>query len=179
MEKIKPSELTINFSTELFFDTNIWLFLFGQLAGHKKDRQKEYSKLFEKALQKKCPIFITSMIISEFANVILRDEFKKWSRDSNKINLKYKDDFVGTEAYKEKVKAVKIQLNKILSLPNIVKQPDSFNSLSLENVLSDFGTADFNDAYINEIVNNRNLILVTDDGDFEKIFTGKKLVTMS
>ncbi len=179
MEKIKPSELKLNFSSELFFDTNVWLFLFGQLAGHKKDRQKEYSILFENALQKNCSIHITSMIISEFANVILRDEFRKWSRNNKQVNPKYKDDFVGTETYKEKVKTVTAQLNKILSLPNIIKQPDSFNSISLDKIFTNFGLADFNDAYINEVVNSKSLILVTDDGDFEDIFTGKTLVSMS
>ena len=109
----------------------------------------------------------------------LRREFKKWSRNSGQVNPDYKKDFVGTETYKDKVKTVTAQIIKILSLPNIVKQPDSFNSISLESVFSDFGVADFNDAYINEIVSSRNLILVTDDGDFEDIFTGNTLVSLS
>ncbi len=104
-----------------------------------------------------------------------------WSRRWNQftVNPKYKDDLVGTETYKEKVKTVTAQLNKILSLPNIIKQPDSFNSISLDKIFTNFGLVDFNDAYINEVVNSKNLILVTDDGDFEDIFTGKTLVSMS
>lgn len=179
MEKIKPSELTINFSTELFFDTNIWIFLFGSLSTFKEDRQKHYSKLFDEAIQRECPIYISSMIISEFANVILRREFNKWKKLSDNFDKEYKKDFVGTDFYKEKTENVKSQLNKILLLPNIVKLPDSFNSISLENIFSDFGTADFNDAYINEIVSSRNFVLVTDDGDFQNIFTGKTLVSLS
>lgn len=178
MEKIKPSEVHLNFSSKLFFDTNIWIFLFGSLADFKIDKQKNYSILFDKAIQQKCPIYISSMVISEFANVILRREFNKWKKN-NKTDSTYKKSFVGTEIYKEKTEQVKSQLNKILALPNIVQLPDSFNSISLENVFSDFGKSDFNDAYINEIVRTNNLILVTDDSDFESIYSGNTLVTLS
>ncbi|MEX1191907.1 MAG: PIN domain-containing protein [Brumimicrobium sp.] len=179
MEKIKPSDLNLNFSTTLFFDTNIWLFLFSSIANYKEERQKHYSRLFNDAVQKKCSIYITSMVMSEFANVILRREFNKWKKDNGNHAAQYKNDFVGTETYEEKTEQVKNQLNKILKLPNILKAPDSFNHINLDNIFSNFGLADFNDAYINEIVSSNNLILVTDDGDFEKIYSGKKLVTLS
>jgi predicted nucleic acid-binding protein len=179
MEKIKPSELSLTFATELFFDTNIWVFLFGSLGNYESAKQKEYSKLFESVLSKKSTIYLTSMILSEYANVVLRYEFKNWQKREKNFNAIYKKDFVGTQIYKEKVEQVKQQLNSILKLPNIVKLPDSFNSISLENIFSDFGAADFNDSYINEIVSSRNLVIVTDDGDFKDIFNGKTLVSMS
>jgi predicted nucleic acid-binding protein len=179
MEKIKPSDLNLNFSTTLFFDTNIWLFLFSSIANYREDRQKQYSRLFDDAVQKSCPIYISSMVLSEFANVILKREFEKWKKETKKHDAKYKKDFVGTETYQEKTELVKDQLNKILKLPNIVKAPDSFNSINVKNIFNKFGLADFNDAYINELVSTNDLILVTDDGDFERIYGGKKLVTLS
>jgi len=179
MEKIKPSDLHLNFSTNLFFDTNIWLFLFGSIASYEEKRQKHYSRLFYDAVQKNCSIYITSMVMSEFANVILRREFNKWKKDTGNHAAQYKKDFVGTEAYEEKTELVKNQLNKILNLPNILRAPDSFNNINISSIFSNFGLADFNDAYINELVSSNDLILVTDDGDFEKIYRGKKLVSLS
>jgi len=179
MEKIKPSDLSLNFSTTLFFDTNIWLFLFGSIANYKEERQKQYSRLFDDAVQKRCSIYISSIVLSEFANVIMRREFNKWKKEAENFDADYKKDFVGTETYKEKTELVKDQLNKILKLPNIIKAPDSFNNINVKNIFDNFGLADFNDAYINELVSLNNLILVTDDGDFEKIYGGKKLVSLS
>lgn len=179
MEKIKPNELSLTFTTELFFDTNIWLFLFGSLGSYEPAKQKEYSKLFESALSKKNSIYITSMILSEYANVVLRYEFKNWQKREIKFDSIYKRDFVGTQVYKEKVEQVKQQMSDILKLPNIVALSDNFSSIDKEIVFSNFGVADFNDAYINEIVSSRSFVLVTDDSDFEDIFTGKTLVSMS
>ena len=179
MEKIKPKDLRLNFSSTLFFDTNIWLYLFSTIASAQKERQQQYANLFEEALNKKCSIYISSMVVSEFANVILRREFNTWKRENGKHAAGYKKDFVGTPVYKEKTEMVKSKLNKILSLPNIIKAPDSFNNLNQESILSNFGLADFNDAYINELVSTNNWILVTDDGDFQQIFQGKQLVSMS
>ena len=179
MEKIKPNELPITFSTELFFDTNIWLLIYGPFGDFKKNRQKAYTALFESVVSKNCSIYLSSMVLSEYANVVLRYEFSIWKEKKTKMGADYKRDFVGTETYQEKVRSVKEQLNAILNLPNIIKLPDNFNAISLDNVFSDFGASDFNDAYINETVNSKNLILVTDDGDFEAIYKGKKLVTMS
>lgn len=179
MEKIRPEELQLNFSSTLFFDTNIWLYLFSTIANSQRERQQQYSSLFEEALRKKSPIYISSMVVSEFANVILRREFNTWKRENGKHTADYKKDFVGTAVYKEKTELVKNKLNKILSLPNIIKSPDAFNNLNQASIFTNFGLADFNDAYINELVSTNNWILVTDDGDFEEIFSGNKLVTLS
>lgn len=179
MEKIKPEELSLNFSTEFFFDTNIWIILFGNLGDYNRSSQNEYSKFFENVLSKNCSIYLTSMILSEYANVILRIEFANWQKQQGKLNLKYKQDFVGTDVYKEKVQLVKNQIAKILNLKNIIKLPDDFNALNLDSIFVNFGPADFNDAYINEIVKLKKCILVTDDKDFKEIYSGKTLVSLS
>src|SRR5690554_146327 len=179
MEKIKPDEFPITFSTELFFDTNIWLLIYGPFGDFKRTRQKAYTKLFEKVVSKNCSIYLCSMVLSEYANVVLRYEFNNWKDKNKNFGADYKRDFVGTEVCQDKVRSVKEQLKAMLKLPNIITVPDNFNAISLDNIFADFGASDFNDAYINETVNSKNLILVTDDGDFEAIYKGKKLVTMS
>lgn len=179
MEKIRPEELSLNFSTEFFFDTNIWIILFGNLGNYNRSSQNEYSKFFENVLSKNCSIYLTSMILSEYANVILRIEFANWQKQQGKLNLKYKQDFVGTDVYKEKVQLVKNQIAKILNLKNIIKLPDDFNALNLDSIFVNFGPVDFNDAYINEIVKLKKCILVTEDEDFKEIYSEKTLVTLS
>jgi predicted nucleic acid-binding protein len=178
MVKSKPNELSLDFTTELFFDTNIWIFLFGIVGDFKQTVQKEYSSLFDNVLSRNNTIYITSMVLSEYANVILRIEFKNWQKQQGRNDLKYKQDFVGTTIYQEKVELVKKQIEKILKLRNIIKLPDDFNAIRIDKVFEKFGPADFNDAYINEIVRVKGCVLVTDDGDFEAIFSGKTLVTL-
>lgn len=176
METIKPSDLQLSFSSEFFFDTNIWLLLYGKVADYQKNDQKAYSNLFNEILTRKSPIFITSMIISEFANVLLRLEFSIWKGKNRLIDPDYKKNFVGTDEYKKAVIQISSSINRIISLPNIVRIPDNFNSANLNEILLNFKIVDFNDAYIAYLVNSKNLILVTNDADFKKINLKGKLI---
>lgn len=177
MEMTKPSDFKFTFASEFFFDTNIWLLLYGKIADYQKNDQKEYSRLFGEILSRKSSIYINSMIISEFANVILRLEFSVWKTRNKLIDPDYKKDFVGTDEYKNTVAHITAIINKILQLPNIIRIPDDFNSLNMGEILENFKQVDFNDAYIYSITKSKNLILVTNDGDFKKINTKIKIIS--
>lgn len=167
----------IGYTDEFFFDTNVWLLLFGNLANYKPKDQKEYSKFFKQTLTKESPIFISSFVLSEFANVLLRAEFKNWKTRNNFSSTKdFKRDFGSTVEYKNCVKDIKISLLSILNLPNIHLISDFFNGINYNNILNNFDLVDFNDAYIIELVKGKYKI-VTNDRDFQKFESKIDIVT--
>ena len=177
METIKPSDFTITFTTQLFFDTNVWLLLFGNISSFQKNDQKEYSSLLSESISRKSTIYINSNILSEFSNVLLRLKFNRWKKECGLIDPNFKEHFVGSEEYIKEVTSITILIKKILSLPNVVKSPDNFNSINIDKVLTNFKLIDFNDSYIFEQISNSGWNLVSNDGDFKKIPSSSKYVT--
>jgi predicted nucleic acid-binding protein len=177
MATIDITKYKIGYTDQFFFDTNVWLLLFGNLANYKPKDQEEYSKLFKASLQREIPIYISSMILSEFVNVLLRIDFKQW-KTKNKFteNKDFKRDFGITQEYKNSVQSTRVLLKSILELPNIHLISDFFNGINKDNILQDFDIVDFNDAYITELVRNKYKI-VTNDRDFQKLGAKIDIIT--
>ena len=106
MATINIENYKISYTDQFFFDTNVWLLLFGNLANYKPKDQQEYSKLFKESLQRDIPIFISSMILSEFANVLLRIDFKQWKTKFSE-SKDFKKDFGTTLEYKNSIRNIK------------------------------------------------------------------------
>jgi len=169
MELISPNRYNIRFTDTFFFDTNIWLLLFGTVANFQKEDQKDYSSFLQQLLSKKNSIYLTSMIISEFANVLLRKDFKQWILVNKLVGKEFKADFVGTNEYKKSVSVISSLINKIISLPNVLRVSDEFTNINISNILQRFEEIDFNDAYYVELATTRGYIMVSNDKDFIKI----------
>ena len=177
MAKINVKELKIGFSDQFFFDTNIWLLLFGTVADFESKDQSAYSKLLEDLITRDNPIFVTSIIISEFANVLLRRDFNQWVSTNKLVNQDFKKNFVGTTVYKDSVILITNSINKILKLPNLVRVSDSFHNLKTDNILENFKVVDFNDSYIYELAVANNYKVVTNDTDFQKLNSKIDIIT--
>jgi len=169
MAAINLSTYTPKFNDQFFFDTNVWLLLFGSVANYQKNDQKIYSTFLGELLSRNSSIFISSLILSEYANVQLRRDFNQWKPKSGFVDPQFKKDFVGTQIYKDSVVVITQELNNIIKLPIVVRTPDSFNALSLDHILADFEVLDFNDSYIAELSSFNNCKVVTNDRDFFKI----------
>ena len=176
MATINIENYKISYTDQFFFDTNVWLLLFGNLANYKPKDQQEYSKLFKESLQRDIPIFISSMILSEFANVLLRIDFKQWKTKFSE-SKDFKKDFGTTLEYKNSIRNIKGLLKSILELPNIHLISDTFNGINKEDILTNFELVDFNDAYITELANSNNYKLVTNDKDFQKLDSKIDIIT--
>lgn len=159
-----------------FFDNNIWMYLFCPLGEYNKSRQKQYSELLKSVNTAKSTIFTSSLIMSEFANRYLRLDFALWRGTSGLPDAKFKEDYVGTQRYKETVVEVKDSIRKIIALCE--KHPDNFNSVVIDNILIHFGEVDFNDGYYIELATIKNWKIVTDDQDFIK-YTNHNLEVIS
>ncbi|MFH0893513.1 MAG: PIN domain-containing protein [Bacteroidota bacterium] len=153
------------FNENLFFDNNVWVYLFCPFSNYKKEKQTAYAEFVKNAIRQKSAIFVNSIVLSEFCNYWLRTEFNIWKR-SQTGNKDFKKDFTPTNEYHAAVEDVKIALNKILQIAD--KNNDDFNAISFDNVMSEFGNCDFNDSYYLELARIKKWKIVTEDADFFK-----------
>lgn len=165
MAKIDIESHSIAYSDMFFFDTNVWLLLYGTIANFQKNEQKKYSRFFSEILTKKTPIYITSLVFSEFSNVLLKRDFRQWQAETSSPQNSYKQDFVGSAAYRRSVDSITTQLRKILQLPNLMIVGDNLHILDFGNIFLDFNSIDFNDSYFTEVCLLNNYKMVTNDRD--------------
>lgn len=177
MASTNPKDYKVVYTDKFFFDTNIWLLLYGTIADFQKQDQKQYSAFLAEILSRGSSIYVSSIIISEFANVLLRKDFKQWVHTNKLIDQDYKKNFVGISEYTNSVSIVSNLINKILKLPGIIPLSDNFSSMDIIKVLKNFEKIDFNDSYILELSEEKDLILVTNDKDFLKVSSSLTIIT--
>jgi predicted nucleic acid-binding protein len=177
MATTKISDYKIGYTDQFFFDTNVWLLLFGTFADFQDKDQKHYSKFLEELITKDKAIFVSSMILSEFSNVILRKNFNQWITNNKFVGKKFKEDFVKTIEYKTSVESITIAINKILKLPNVTRTGDNFNAVDMSYILESFKLVDFNDSYIAGLSLLNDYKVVTNDADFKLIDAKLNVIT--
>ena len=151
----------------LFFDNNVWMYLFCPILKYEKDKQRKYSKFFQSVQSVKACIWINSLVLSEFCNAWLRIEYNKWKRKpENTLNSDYKKYFVCSSKYKETIEDIRDIIPEILKYAE--RGSDNFNSISLESIFRELDNCDFNDSYYLELACKNNWKIVTDDADLFK-----------
>jgi hypothetical protein len=106
-------------------------------------------------------------VLSEFSNANLRLDFNLWKNETKNYSANYKEDYLKSSRYKNTEQVIESCINQMLKLSE--RFSDNFNSINIENVLINFKTIDFNDAYYLELCTQNNWFFVSDDGDFQKI----------
>ena len=165
-----------NESDKLFFDTNIWMFLFCPIGSYKKDMVKKYDGFLKRAIQSKTSIFISSLVLSEFFNAYTRLEFNILKRRDSANYQDFKRDFRGTEKYKKLVMEIKTTIRtKILKTSERIN--DKFVDIDLDKVFEDIEESDFNDNYHKVLSSNEDIKIVTDDYDFVRVEESISVIT--
>lgn len=179
MKTVNIRDYTVGPSDKFFFDTNVWLFINGPMAGTNEPKQKKYSSLLQQILSRKAGLYVTSMVVSEYVNRVMRMKFNFW-RDadrSNRINAEYKRDYRSTSDYEEALKGAVLQVKEILSLAS--RRPDDFHRIDMDLLLQKLGrNCDYNDAYIIRCCEQDHLTLVSDDKDMQKVDSPITLLTI-
>ncbi len=167
---IKTYEIhKIRENSKIFFDTNIWMFIFCEIGSYKKYFVDEYSSAYKKILKTSHLIFIDIMVLSEFVNRYLHIAHSNYTKQNNlKIkDCEYKKDYRKTDDFKEAWENVcNIVKNNILPHTNVANF--QYNGASLETLFDDdsFDT-DFNDNHIINLCLKNNIYLLTNDKDFK------------
>lgn len=150
-------------SDTYFFDNNIWMYLFCPLGNYQFKKQQAYSKFLQQLISRKLPIFINSLVLSEFANRYLRLDYDLANAKAASFH-NYKRDYVGSKRFIDTVKDLKKALAQITTICQ--RCSDEFNSINLDDVFSLFQKIGFNDSYYLHFAKKKNWIIVTDDSDF-------------
>jgi predicted nucleic acid-binding protein len=164
----KIGDYSAKSSDIFFFDNNIWMYLFCPLASYQIKKQTSYSRFFNYLLSRQLPIFVNSLVLSEFSNRYLRLDFELANKDDGKSIRKvfpsYKKDYVGSPRFSKTVAALKTSLLQIMKVSQ--RCSDEFNSINLNEVFQLFQKIGFNDSYYIELAKKKNWIIVSDDSDF-------------
>ena len=147
-----------------FFDTNIWVTLFEPIGNIRQNAQSAYSLFFQKILFSRSKVHISSLIVSEFINVLLRNDFNLWKNKQNNVYADFKRDYRKTERCKKKSGMIATTLTKRI-LPQCTRLNDKFDKIKPEFLLNDLSDSDFNDLYIIQLARNNNLKIVSGDRD--------------
>jgi len=158
------------------FDTNVWLYIYGPLANSERKKQNLYAKLLRDILDRKAGLFITSIVLSEYINRVLRIEFDHWKKRTDNINADYKRDYRTTDDFKDSLTDVKAQVKDILH--NVTqKRPDDFNNIDIDSIVNTMSnSSDFNDVYLVRCCERGNMCFVSDDKDIVNIPSTIRLV---
>lgn len=147
---------------ELFFDANIWMFLYGPQSqdNFPGNRMSVYSSAFDRILKAQSRIYIDVLIVSEFVNTYARQKWRMFSSESFK-NFRNSSDFNPVaEEIADKTRRILKHCRKIES---------GFETLEMDSLIERYenGGTDFNDQVFMQLCKSRGFKLVTDDGDFK------------
>lgn len=167
MKIIKVNQHNPNQSFGYLFDTNVWLYIYGPVAGSNAKKQQIYSNLLNSILERKAVIFITSLVLSEYINRVLRIGFQQWKNNGN-YNADYKRDYRRTDDYKDTLADAIAQVEDILKITQ--RRPDDFNAMDINAILAAMSqSSDYNDSYLVKCCENTNIKFVSDDRDIISI----------
>lgn len=145
-----------------FFDTNIWLYIYGPI-GWPDQRSDAYSRALKEIRNSDGTIYINCMIISEFINAFARIEFKQ------QTNFTRFKEFRNSLAFR--AIAQDIAYNVRIILRNTLACDPELQAIDLPKVMDLFeqGKYDFNDLLFAQICRAKNMVFVTHDKDFSEL----------
>lgn len=145
----------------LLFDTNVWLRVQGYYTDSRDKRSRTYSWFYKKALERECPIFLPSPVLSEFVGVSLNAKAREsgWNREQGKIHK--------CASFSEWMSDISDDAYHVINDCSLLD--DQFSRFEIDPlfVAASGGGIDFNDLLISEICKLHGLVLVTDDADMK------------
>ncbi len=174
---IKTDNLADVKDEKIFFDANIWMYIFCEIGNYNNNLTKKYSTSFSYFLKNKTSIFIDITVISEFVNRYLRIAYSNYIRTNNLNNkdYDYKKDYRVSDDFKEAWENVcNIVNNRIL----LTSTPINFeyDRTSITALLdSNNNDSDFNDNHITNLCRTKDMYLFTHDRDFKN--SGINIIT--
>lgn len=167
---LNSSSPQLDVKSKVYFDANVWIYLFAPTTQPDDKKAGQYSKLLSKIKKNSADIIIDSVVISEYVNTCLRIECraKASSQHFEYDGLKkFRENH--TECYNDIAAQVAGNLREILNLPNIVVVDVPFLKMNLLDMVDAFqqDRRDWNDQVIAEHCRLNGYTLVTHDADFK------------
>lgn len=172
----KIDKHVVSATNAYFFDTNIWFFIYGPISGYERTKQNAYARLLKDIQSRNATIYISSLVLSEYINTVLRKGFRQWKRETGNVNADFKSDYRNTDDYQTTLEDAVIQVKEILKM--CTKRPDDFQIIDINSVLASMNQdADYNDAYYIKVCEKQKMKFVSDDADIQKVNSSITLLT--
>lgn len=166
---------TFNKDERLFFDTNIWIYIYGPLVNSPDTKSVTYANALKQIRRQGSHLFIDASVLSEFINAYARLEYKQ----------RFANTYKTFKQFRQSPNFISIAEDIVNNTKRIVKlcQPCDlqFSRLNLTSILDEYaqGKADYNDQLLIEICVENNLTLVTHDADFSQLEKRDQLVLLT
>lgn len=175
MERIELSKHIVSPTNSYLFDTNVWLYINGPIAGSRPDKQKKYANLLHDIISRDSGLYVTSLILSEYINAVLRMGFRLWKGRESRSGADFKRDYRPTDDYSHQLELARAQVEDILKFAK--KRPDDFNAINIDKILASMSnTIDYNDSYLLRNCEKGMLYMVSDDGDMTSLEANVKVI---
>lgn len=160
---------------KLFFDANIWLYVYGPQGNPGDPKVRIYSSALANAMRAGSLILVDTLVVSEFINRFARLEYQILQR-AGKAPQDFKQ-FRNSADFQPIAQAIVASVRKIMKLA--ARTESGFVTMDINALLAEFesGGYDFNDQMLVRLCLSQNLKLVTHDGDLKK--TGVDILTAS
>jgi predicted nucleic acid-binding protein len=153
-------------SDELLLDTNIWIFLYGpQKPG--SAQVAHYSKGFQNILAAQSRIYIDVLLVSEFINTYAKLKWNIFKKNNPARKNETFKVFRNSSDFKPIAQEIADAVKRISS--HCIQVESGFESINLTALVNKYalGKCDFNDQVFASLCQNKDLKLITDDGDFK------------
>lgn len=92
-------------------------------------------------------MFINSLVVSEFINKLLRDDFYKLKEENPSIE-QFKRDYRNTQNYSDTLRFAITELDKFCKMYNVAHINDDFDKINIASLYANGYEFDFNDLMI-------------------------------
>jgi predicted nucleic acid-binding protein len=148
---------------QLFFDANIWLYIYGPQRTPADWKSALYSRALSYALSAGSGLFVDVLVISEFINRYARLEHQVLLNTAAAADFK---QFRNSPNFKPIAQTIAGNVRRIMQHSRRVGS--DFESLDIAALVSEYeiGSSDFNDQVLASLCRSRGFSLVTHDIDF-------------
>lgn len=154
---------------KIFPDTNVWVYLFCPIASVREDIVKQYSRAFSVLLKSTNEFYTDRSILSEFINRYLRIAFNTYKTLNYKPrSFDFKRAYKQTEDFKLTISLITSTIeNKILKRAHMVSSDYGADTMLEMLHQMEHREMDLNDLHIERLCLENDLILLTNDKDFQ------------
>ncbi len=147
----------------LFFDANIWVYIYGPQTQTNRYQHRIYSGVYKDIISRGSKIYIDVVVLSELINRVARFHYNLWQENQHKS--------IGYKEYRamDEFKPIASDIKSIVHMILVDSKPvdTCFSQMDQRVLMDSFESenTDFNDLIIINVCRMNNLVLITHDSD--------------
>lgn len=170
LTRIHTTDYNHVLANKVFFDTNIWLYLFGPVQSSQPSEYSHYSKIYRDIVALQAKVFTHYIILQEYFHRYISKKMQSYNAVNPMLKVNTIKIFKDTTPieYQNAINEIKLNFQQILKTSQI----DNIDSPSNQEILDMLDSCKPNGPLINDleiirICKSQDYLLVTHDGDFQ------------